>query len=306
MKRSLVLVVYLILVSVKSFSQYDFFPLREDLKFVYKFQSIEKEYESLMLLQTTEDSGTVTFEILNQELLDSSRIWEIVERDSIYRRIIYWWSGLDTSYYINNTSTRTLTEKMDGFHELDLTSYYYVWDFPTRWYYDGSCCLYGDSVYRFKDDSLDYIINQSYYGVVSYKDSLHFKNKTGLIYAEATTAKGPNTPYFFHWEAFLLNPTIVNLDYEILRNPTSFILSQNFPNPFNPNTKIKYSVPQLSHIQIKVFDLLGNEIASFLEGEKPLGTYELTWNAGNIPSGVYFYQLRAGNYIETKKMILLK
>jgi photosystem II stability/assembly factor-like uncharacterized protein len=88
--------------------------------------------------------------------------------------------------------------------------------------------------------------------------------------------------------------------------PSEFLLSQNYPNPFNPTTKIKYSVPQSSNVIIKVYDLLGNEIETLVNEEKAAGTYELTWNAVNLPSGVYFYQLCAGSFIETKKMLLLK
>jgi len=87
---------------------------------------------------------------------------------------------------------------------------------------------------------------------------------------------------------------------------TSFELFQNFPNPFNPSTKIKYSVPQTSQVQIKVFDVLGNEIVTLVSEEKVVGIYEMVWNAANLPSGVYFYQLKAGEYVNTKKMILLK
>jgi hypothetical protein len=88
--------------------------------------------------------------------------------------------------------------------------------------------------------------------------------------------------------------------------PITFALLQNFPNPFNPSTKIKYSVPRISHVQIKVFDVLGNEIETLVDEEKPAGAYELTWNAEGLPSGVYFYQLIAGSFVETKKMIFLK
>jgi hypothetical protein len=86
----------------------------------------------------------------------------------------------------------------------------------------------------------------------------------------------------------------------------TYILEQNYPNPFNPTTKIIYSVPQTSKVIIKVFDVLGNEIETLINEEKPAGTYELTWYAEALPSGVYFYQLKTGNFIETKKMILLK
>jgi photosystem II stability/assembly factor-like uncharacterized protein len=88
--------------------------------------------------------------------------------------------------------------------------------------------------------------------------------------------------------------------------PTEFLLLQNYPNPFNPCTKIKYSVPQSSQVVVKVFDVLGNEIETLVNEEKPIGTYEINWNAANLPSGVYFYQLRAGSFVETKKMLLMK
>jgi hypothetical protein len=88
--------------------------------------------------------------------------------------------------------------------------------------------------------------------------------------------------------------------------PFQFTLEQNFPNPFNPSTKIRYSVSQNSNVMIKVFDILGNEIEILVNEEKPVGTYEITWYAANLPSGVYFYKLQAGNYFEMKKMILLK
>jgi photosystem II stability/assembly factor-like uncharacterized protein len=88
--------------------------------------------------------------------------------------------------------------------------------------------------------------------------------------------------------------------------PTNFYLSYNYPNPFNPNTKIRYSIPQTSNVVIKVFDILGNEIETLVNEEKQTGTYEITWLAEGLPSGVYFYRLQAGDFVETKKMILLK
>jgi len=88
--------------------------------------------------------------------------------------------------------------------------------------------------------------------------------------------------------------------------PKEFRLFQNYPNPFNGNSIIKYSIPKSSQVQIKVFDVLGSEIETLLNEEKPVGTYELNWNASNLPSGVYFYRLRAGDFVQTRKMILLK
>ena len=85
-----------------------------------------------------------------------------------------------------------------------------------------------------------------------------------------------------------------------------FKLEQNYPNPFNPTTKIQFSIPQSSKVVIKVFDILGSEIETLVNEEKPVGTYELDWNAAKLSSGVYFYQLIAGGYVATRKMIVLK
>ena len=88
--------------------------------------------------------------------------------------------------------------------------------------------------------------------------------------------------------------------------PTEYALEQNYPNPFNPATTFRYSISTQSKVVIKVFDILGNEITTLIDEEKSVGTYELRWNAVNLPSGVYFYQLKAGDYVDTKKMILLR
>jgi hypothetical protein len=86
----------------------------------------------------------------------------------------------------------------------------------------------------------------------------------------------------------------------------SFELSQNYPNPFNPSTVINFKVPFKSRVTIKVFNILGSEVATILNEEKPAGSYNVTFNAGSLASGVYFYQLRAGNFIATKKLMILK
>ena len=85
-----------------------------------------------------------------------------------------------------------------------------------------------------------------------------------------------------------------------------FSLEQNFPNPFNPSTNIVYSVPADGNVTIKVFDVLGNEVSTLVDGEKPAGSYELVFDAAGLPSGIYFYSLSTGNFLSTKKMILLR
>jgi len=88
--------------------------------------------------------------------------------------------------------------------------------------------------------------------------------------------------------------------------PSEFKLEQNFPNPFNSSCAIKYSIPKSSQVTLKIYNTLGEEIEILVNEEKPIGTYELTWNAANLPSGVYFYRLQTGSFVQIKKMILLK
>jgi photosystem II stability/assembly factor-like uncharacterized protein len=88
--------------------------------------------------------------------------------------------------------------------------------------------------------------------------------------------------------------------------PRVFALSQNYPNPFNPTTTIEFSLSQPDFVLLKVFDLLGKEIAVLVSQALPAGKYGTQWNANNVASGIYFYRLQAGLFVETKKLILLR
>ncbi len=90
--------------------------------------------------------------------------------------------------------------------------------------------------------------------------------------------------------------------------PDKFSLDQNFPNPFNPSTKINFSIPQSEHVQLKIFDLMGREVAVLVDGYKNAGNYDVSFNTADsaLPNGAYFYRLIAGETALTKKMLLLK
>jgi hypothetical protein len=87
--------------------------------------------------------------------------------------------------------------------------------------------------------------------------------------------------------------------------PVKFSLAQNYPNPFNPSTTISYSLPKTAFVSLRIFNTLGQEVATLVNEQKEAGYYQVRWNAV-VPSGIYFYQLQAGEFVETKKMILLK
>jgi len=100
--------------------------------------------------------------------------------------------------------------------------------------------------------------------------------------------------------------TTVDVEKVSTEVPKNFTLYQNYPNPFNPSATIRYEIPERSFITLKVFDVLGNEIASLVNEEKLAGSYEVKFEADRLSSGIYFYKLQSGNFIKTKKMLLLK
>jgi hypothetical protein len=135
------------------------------------------------------------------------------------------------------------------------------------------------------------------------------------IYSVANSVNGDNNPvpgdewnFGANFPVYVIdNP--VTVEDEI--SPIKFHLSQNYPNPFNPSTTIKYTIPLVfsgisQSVILKVYDILGNVVATLVNEEKPAGTYQVNLNAVQLTSGIYLYKLQTGSFVETKKMILLK
>jgi len=161
-------------------------------------------------------------------------------------------------------------------------------------------------------------LERNYYHVVtnSNGDSLLELSEKDLAFPTANYYDGD---YRIYIEAFdeVGNYVIDSMDVTFKNgNPVStddnhqklytFNLEQNYPNPFNPTTTIRFTISDLRFTILKVYDVLGNEISTLVNEEKPAGSYEINFNAANLPSGIYFYQLYAGSYSATKKMILLR
>ena len=133
----------------------------------------------------------------------------------------------------------------------------------------------------------------------------------GNVYVTGKSSNG--TTYDYATIKYVQSPASVESEGDV---PAAFILEQNYPNPFNPSTTIKFQVPNSSFVNLKVYDVLGNEVAILVNEEKPAGSYEVNFsaksgsasggNAYSLSSGIYFYKLQAGSFVETKKMILMK
>ncbi len=123
------------------------------------------------------------------------------------------------------------------------------------------------------------------------------------IYDRATG----NTGILKAWSiSFLLSNNPIGIEPISNELPDKFLLSQNFPNPFNPTTNIKFQLPNASFVKVTVFDMLGREVETLVNEQLNAGTYKVDWDAAKYSSGVYFYKLEAGNFIETKKMLMIK
>jgi len=131
----------------------------------------------------------------------------------------------------------------------------------------------------------------------------------GVNHAWTLQTDPPSTPTVLNYifgtqDSVATLPTGIKKADNLL--PKTFSLSQNYPNPFNPSTIIKYSVPKAQVVTIKVYNMLGQEVATLLNNQQNPGNYEINFNASRLASGVYFYTLNAGNFNAVKKMILLK
>ncbi len=160
-------------------------------------------------------------------------------------------------------------------------------------------------------------------------DSITIQRKTGsgsfIDYSEVApgisqfidSSISLQTSYYYRLKVIMKDSTVLE-SYPIMINTTStsveqsnqtpmrFELYNNYPNPFNPATTISYSISKASFVTLKIYDLLGREIATLVNGEKPAGYYKIEFNAGKLASGVYLYRMEANNFSETKKFILMK
>jgi len=143
-------------------------------------------------------------------------------------------------------------------------------------------------------------------------DPGQIKNKSFLVYTQNNPDSIKFDVHIFSNDILFWSDKItVNLDPTSVEDvtasiPTEYELYQSYPNPFNPTTTIKYSIPEQSHVTLKVFDVRGRELAILVNGQQPKGNYEIEFNATELTSGVYFYKIQTGDFVDTRKMILLR
>ena len=222
-----------------------------------------------------------------------------------------------SSYYANFTSDLASTNvdavgKTVQTRLMMYTPLYYLIDNST--YYSGGGTGSSDaaSYWRIRTgiDQSDAPLNTEMNLALALKNhsgvkGVDFETIWGLAHTQAEDTGSANTN-FIAWVKKCVAAETTDIQPISGAVPSSFQLSQNYPNPFNPATTISYQIPTQGNVVLKVYDILGKEVATLVNETKAAGSYKATFNASKLSSGVYFYQLKAGNYTSTQKMVLMK
>ncbi len=224
----------------------------------------------------------------------------------------------------------------DGHMPLHLTRNYngqYTGQYGVHSRYESNMIGQYSNQIIYEGDTLDYIENLSdyvfnvIYDNYNYVDSVLIADSIATVFAGNTTSAAYYEKLWELTKSFTIllfknaSYKLTCLIYTVWVNAGSpvtggiednqnhamkYELSQNYPNPFNPRTKIQYAMPKAGIVTLKVFNILGQEMITIINEERPAGEYEIEFNATTLPSGIYFYQLKVGDFIETKKMVLMK
>jgi len=277
----------------------DVFPLTVGNEWTYQGQTSFSDLEEY----TGSSVGTSTFTIIDSIAYADSTIWKFKDRTFFTFWIHYIYTNIDTSFSIVDTIYFDMIELHFGRHQL-----YRLEDqssigsdpFPfTRSLTETTM------VYRFcsvdSGDTIQYQTRDPNSGCFVYTPT--FKKGIGLMKIKTEPAC-IGAPYDI--EHHLINSVINNIGKSSNNVSTGYRLNQNYPNPFNPATTIEYNLPHRTYLTLHLFDILGREVTTIVEGTQERGTHQVTLTMSNLPSGVYYYQLVANNISLTKKLIYLK
>ncbi len=174
---------------------------------------------------------------------------------------------------------------------------------------DGGYIILGKSggdIWLIRYDNLgNYIWDKFITGIRG--ESIQHTTNAGYIISGMTSSYGANWTDLVMVEINTDSLSIVNVDEDDNEfTPQDFSLAQNYPNPFNPTTEIRYSIPQSGDVSLVIYSITGQEIARLVDDNQAGGDYSVAWDASSVSSGIYFYRLQAGDFVQTRKMLLLK
>jgi hypothetical protein len=278
---------------------FDVFPLSEGLLTTYQYKEtyVSWFYSSHI---TTKDSGIVEYFVTDSSVMnDSTIVWLVHQKLNLLHWIYRQSPPFDTIYSIVDSSFTTLTEFTTRRHELQCSIH--TWSFPT---------LFGIPVFRFSE-SPQTLIEQKFSNCMTYADptnydSLWFSVDSGLTCRIVSQCIDNDD-----WgSAFWRNSRLISRTLASTREsnalPKQSVLFSNYPNPFNPSTIFKFRISNFGFVSLKIYDILGREVAKLVNEVMQPGEYSVKWDASNNPSGVYYYRLITGDFAAIKKMVLLR
>jgi hypothetical protein len=310
MIKNLIFVAASVLCCCQSFSQslpdlYDYFPLSVGREWTYVVRCDSANGWPGGTFTIT-DTGMVSFRVMGMTE-GNPMTWIIEEEDSVLHRQYYSYpegiSG-DTSYMIFTTDTFSFYEKPDSLHLIYGNASFPPWRLPI---YVGSLYLDWESsgFYRYGNDSTVRNVYDIASGFWNGSVNLQFDRDIGLVLSQGNLSHVSNNQTWYRWTAKLTeHATAVPENTVVL--PGQYSILQNYPNPFNPATTIEYQLKTQSRVNISIYDVLGREITTLIDEQQPAGEHRVTWNAADIPSGVYFCRIHVGNFNQQKKMVLVK
>lgn len=281
-------------ISLSQNQLYDTFPLSVGNRWTYFYT--DWHWSMVEYYSDVTDSGRVELKIVDKIEYQDYTIWKLSEYRK-FRRYGVYQSGIKVDTILENSVEGLMQESKDGRHRLYMNQNTFVLKFGVN---------LRDSmrIYRYNNvDSLN-IVNYHWEWTVFERYDFNFKPNQGL---SKFRAWGGYNGSGVDLNAALVDNIILQIkSTEQKTIPQKAILFQNYPNPFNPKTRIEFNIIDPTFIRLKIFDLIGKEIETLIAGYYLPGSYSIDWDAKNISGGMYFYKIEAGNFIQTKKLILMK
>ena len=282
----------------------DLFPLRKGLDFAYIYRSTYHESYSSGHEEET-DTGMVHCQIVDSVRIDDTTAsWAVEEVVHLfihqYGSSTYGMWAYDTTFWRDTTIVGTVTESLTGFHRIRCRMLVWLLD-PTYWVQYA-----GDEAYRFSPDTTA-VVRQYRWDL----PAEHYNNSTfvagrGMTERHYLYYNGGNTITRSQTDVWLVGSPVTS-EHSLARTyPVHVELLQNYPNPFNPSTMIRYSLPNRSQVTLTVFNTLGQQITILQNGEQEAGYHEVQFDGAGLSSGVYFYRIQVGEFVATKRLLLLR
>lgn len=299
-KKISYLALFCCLISVSAYGQgsHDIFPLSIGNSFKYLIQT---DYQKLIYNTPSQDRksdaiGSYTYNVISLTSKPDTNIWCVSRYDTMhyyeYYKVNNAWEMV-IEYVGNDSTSFYVYEALADSHRVTLSKKDVVWNLPSTFYrYSSYEEKYNKKVFYFTSDDFEY-------------DTLIFKKNLGITRRFQKSTLGIESIIDSSKSARLIESIILDAPVGMSKN-IGFALQQNYPNPFNPSTKISYSVGSTQAVTVKIYDVLGKLVTTLVNEEKPAGTYQVQWNAGSLPSGIYFCEMKSGSFKTVNKMLLMK